>query len=142
MHPPKSRAGPERSNYGAHPPWRGTFSNIVHVIWPTGHTHLVVGTRSGLTTHQGGWPETDKSLRVLLREALPGPFCLPGKSTQRERPDDVRHTTSYVSNARGLKRELEALDAMVRADRLAIHELYMLDGMLVRRYVPQGVSLP
>jgi hypothetical protein len=58
------------------------------------------------------------------------------------RPDGVRHNTNYVSNPRDLKRELEAFDSMVRADRQAIHELYLLDGTLVRRYVPVGVNFP
>jgi hypothetical protein len=58
------------------------------------------------------------------------------------RPDGVRHNTNYVSNARDLKRELEAFEAMVRADRKAIHELYLLDGTLLQRYVPAGVRYP
>jgi hypothetical protein len=58
------------------------------------------------------------------------------------RPDGVRHNTNYVSNPRDMKRELEAFEAMIRADRRAIHELYLLDGRLVRRYVPSGVSFP
>jgi hypothetical protein len=58
------------------------------------------------------------------------------------RPDGVRHNTNYVSNPREMKRELEAFDSMKRADPDAIHELYLLDGTLVRRYVPSGVSLP
>jgi hypothetical protein len=58
------------------------------------------------------------------------------------RPDGVRHNTNYVSNPREMKRELEAFDSMKRADPDAIHELYLLDGTLVRRYVPPGVSVP
>ncbi|HYO73349.1 MAG TPA: hypothetical protein VEU33_45520, partial [Archangium sp.] len=58
------------------------------------------------------------------------------------RPDGVRHNTNYVSNSRDLQRELDAFDSMVRADKEAIHELYRLDGTLVRRYVPPGVSFP
>ncbi len=58
------------------------------------------------------------------------------------RPDGVRHNTNYVSNARDMQRELTALDSMIRADPLAIHELYLLDGTLLRRYVPPGVSFP
>jgi hypothetical protein len=58
------------------------------------------------------------------------------------RPDGVRHNTNYVSNPRNLQRELDAFDAMVTADKKAIHELYLLDGTLIRRYVPQGVSFP
>jgi hypothetical protein len=58
------------------------------------------------------------------------------------RPDGVRHNTNYVSNPKDLKRELEVFEAMRRADGGAIHELYMLDGTLVRRYVPPGVSYP
>jgi hypothetical protein len=58
------------------------------------------------------------------------------------RPDGVRHNTNYVSNPRDMQRELEAFEAMRRADLSAIHELYLLDGTLVRRYVPPGVSFP
>ena len=58
------------------------------------------------------------------------------------RPDGIRHNTNYVSNSRDLQRELDAFDSMVRADKQAIHELYQLDGTLVRRYVPPGVSFP
>jgi hypothetical protein len=57
-------------------------------------------------------------------------------------PDGVRHNTNYVSNPRDMKRELDAFESMSRADRSAIHELYLLDGTLVRRYVPTGVSFP
>ncbi len=41
-----------------------------------------------------------------------------------------------------MKRELEAFDSMVRTDSDAIHELYLLDGTLIRRFVPTGVSFP
>jgi hypothetical protein len=58
------------------------------------------------------------------------------------RPDGVRHNTNYVSNPDDMRRELEAFEAMVRADPRAIHELYRLDGTLVRRYVPAGVDFP
>jgi hypothetical protein len=58
------------------------------------------------------------------------------------RPDGVRHNTNYVSNPRDLKRELDAFEGMKRADPRAIHELYLLDGTLIRRYVPSGVRFP
>ncbi|WP_395848555.1 hypothetical protein [Cystobacter fuscus] len=58
------------------------------------------------------------------------------------RPDGVRHNTNYVSNPNDMSRELEAFEAMRRADPRAIHELYKLDGTLVRRYVPPGVNSP
>jgi len=58
------------------------------------------------------------------------------------RPDGVRHNTNYVSNPRDLKRELDAFEGMKRADPRAIHELYLLDGTLIRRYVPAGVRFP
>jgi hypothetical protein len=58
------------------------------------------------------------------------------------RPDGIRHNTNYVSNSRDLQRELDAFDSMVRADPGAIHELYLIDGTLVRRYVPPGVGFP
>ncbi|MFY0566416.1 hypothetical protein ACN28E_21625 [Archangium lansingense] len=62
--------------------------------------------------------------------------------TSSVRPDGVRHNINYVSNPRDMRRELDAFDAMVRADRNAIHELFSLDGTLIRRFVPQGVSFP
>ncbi len=58
------------------------------------------------------------------------------------RPDGVRHNTNYVSNPKDLKRELDAFEAMREADKKAILELYLLDGGLVRRYVPPGVNYP
>ncbi|HZI06545.1 MAG TPA: hypothetical protein VEZ71_21120 [Archangium sp.] len=58
------------------------------------------------------------------------------------RLDGVRHNINYVSNARDRLRELEAFDSMVRADATAIHELYLLDGTLLRRHVPPGVLYP
>jgi hypothetical protein len=58
------------------------------------------------------------------------------------RPDGVRHNTNYVSNQRDIQRELDAFDSIIRADPRAIHELYRLDGTLVRRFVPPGVSFP
>jgi hypothetical protein len=58
------------------------------------------------------------------------------------RPDGIRHNTNYVSSPRDMKRELDAFESMIRADPTAIHELYLLDGTLVRRYVPSGVSFP
>jgi hypothetical protein len=54
----------------------------------------------------------------------------------------VRHNTNYVSNVHDIKREIAAFEAMVRADGNAIHEVYLLDGTLLRRYVPPGVSYP
>ena len=38
--------------------------------------------------------------------------------------------------------ELEAFSALARADPLAIQELFLLDGTLVRRYVPPGIGFP
>ncbi|KFE64055.1 hypothetical protein DB31_2468 [Hyalangium minutum] len=74
-------------------------------------------------------------------ESADGPrFRRPDASSLR--PDGVRHNTNYVSNVRDLKRELAAFEAMQRADPKAIHELYLLDGTLVRRYVPAGVKFP
>ncbi|MDC0710897.1 hypothetical protein POL68_20660 [Stigmatella sp. ncwal1] len=58
------------------------------------------------------------------------------------RPDGVRHNTNYVSNPQDLKRELEAFEAMVSADKNALHELYTLDGKLVRRHVPSRLNIP
>ncbi len=79
--------------------------------------------------------------RVFDAESTNGPrFRRPDVSSLR--PDGVRHNTNYVSNPSDLKRELEAFEALVRADRRAIHELYLLDGTLVQRYVPAGVAYP
>lgn len=58
------------------------------------------------------------------------------------RPDGTRHNTNYVSDPKDLQRELEAFEAMKRADPGAIHELYMPDGRLLQRYVPAGVQYP
>jgi hypothetical protein len=58
------------------------------------------------------------------------------------RPDGVRVNTNFVSNPNDMQRELEAFDSMVRADSKAIHELYLLDGTLVKRHVPPGVKYP
>jgi hypothetical protein len=49
---------------------------------------------------------------------------------------------NYVSSPKDMQRELEAFDSMIRADPRAIHELYLLDGTLVKRFVPAGVSVP
>ncbi len=67
-------------------------------------------------------------------------FRKPDVSSRR--PDGVRHNTNYVSNPKDLRRELDAFQSMVAADPKAIHELYLLNGNLVRRYVPPGVSFP
>jgi hypothetical protein len=79
--------------------------------------------------------------RVVDRQPVNGVrFRRPDASSVR--PDGVRHNTNYVSNTRNLKDELEAFESMVRSDPGAIHELYRLDGTLVRRFVPPGVSYP
>lgn len=58
------------------------------------------------------------------------------------RPDGIRHNTNHVSNPKDMRRELDAFNSMVRSDPSAIHELYLLDGTLIRRHVPLGVSFP
>ncbi|MFE8600887.1 hypothetical protein [Archangium violaceum] len=79
--------------------------------------------------------------RVLDRQPANGVrFRRPDASSVR--PDGVRHNTNYVSDTRKLKEEIEAFESMVRSDPGAIHELYRLDGTLVRRFVPPGVSYP
>jgi len=81
-----------------------------------------------------------------LRLTFPLPTFHPDMSrlgVEEVRPlDGVRHNTNYVSNPKDLRRELDAFHSMVQADLKAIHELYLLDGSLVRRYVPPGVSFP
>jgi hypothetical protein len=54
----------------------------------------------------------------------------------------VKPGSPGVSNSKDLKRELDAFEAMKRADLDAIHELYLLDGTLMRRYVPASVQFP
>jgi hypothetical protein len=79
--------------------------------------------------------------RVFEPEPTNGPrYRKPDVSSVR--PDGVRHNINYVSNPKDLKRELEAFESMSRADKRAIHELYLLDGTLVRRHVPEGVKFP
>jgi hypothetical protein len=79
--------------------------------------------------------------RALDRQPVKGVrFRRPDASSVR--PDGVRHNTNYVSNPKNLKDELDAFESMVRSDLEAIHELYRLDGTLVRRFVPPGVSYP
>jgi hypothetical protein len=58
------------------------------------------------------------------------------------RPDGIRHNTNYVSDPKDLQRELEAFEAMKRADPGAIHELRMPDGRLIQKYVPASVQSP
>jgi hypothetical protein len=67
-------------------------------------------------------------------------FRKPDVSSRR--PDGLRHNTNYVSNPRDLQRELDAFSSMVRADPMAIQELFLIDGTLVRRYVPPGIGFP
>ncbi len=90
--------------------------------------------------HEGILQDADNK-QVFDKNPGNGPrFRRPDASSLR--PDGVRHNTNYVSNLRDIKREIAAFEAMVRADRKAIHELYLLDGTLIRRYVPPGVSFP
>lgn len=80
-----------------------------------------------------------------MRVNDPNPLARPRfrkPDVSSRRPDGVRHNTNYVSNLKDLRRELDAFHSMVQADLKAIHELYLLDGSLVRRYVPPGVSFP
>ena len=103
---------------------------------------LAAREAAGHTDLQKNKAQTDfQRERVFEPEDVPGPrFRRPDVSSIR--PDGVRHNTNYVSNPKDLKRELKAFDAMVRADDAAIHELYLLDGTLVRRYVPGGMNFP
>ncbi len=79
--------------------------------------------------------------RVVERNPAKGiRFRKPDASSIR--PDGVRHNINYVSSPTDMQRELDAFDSMVRADPRAIHELYLLDGTLVKRFVPAGVSFP
>jgi hypothetical protein len=95
---------------------------------------------AGHTDLRKNKPQQDASGQPVLdpRQAMRVRYRKPDVSSLR--PDGVRHNTNYVSNSRDMQRELDAFDAMVEADKWAIHELYLLDGTLVRRYVPPGVS--
>jgi hypothetical protein len=96
-----------------------------------GHTGLRKNKRQ---LNADGKPLEDPELASSVR------FRKPDVSSVR--PDGVRHNTNYVSDSQNMQRELDAFEAMLRADKSAIHELYLLDGTLVRRYVPPGVSYP
>ncbi|WP_257446444.1 hypothetical protein [Archangium lipolyticum] len=87
-------------------------------------------------------PQLNAEGKPLDDPALAGGVRFRKPDVSSVRPDGVRHNTNYVSNSRDMQRELDAFEAMLRADRSAIHELYLLDGTLVRRYVPPGVSFP
>lgn len=103
---------------------------------------LAARERAGHTDLRKNKAQLDeKGDRVLDDRPGNGPkFRKPDVSSLR--PDGVRHNTNYVSNVHDIRRELAAFEAMVRADGNAIHELYLLDGTLLRRYVPLGVSYP
>ncbi len=97
---------------------------------------------AGHTSLRKNQPQKDADIEeVLDPQPLKGiRFRKPDVSSVRS--DGVRHNTNYVSNPRDLRREVEAFESMVRADQRAIHELYQLDGTLVRRHIPTGVSFP
>ncbi|WNG42947.1 hypothetical protein F0U60_01695 [Archangium minus] len=132
-----SSVGPRLSNrYGKphtrqNPPHNEAIEEELARREATGHTDL-----------RKNQPQVDnKTQPVLDGSPVRGVrFRKPDASSVR--PDGIRHNTNYVSNPRDMKRELEAFESLVRADPKAIHELYRLDGTLVRRYVPPGVSFP
>jgi hypothetical protein len=132
-----SGAGPKLSTrYGKphtrqNPPHNETIEEELARREAAGHTDL-----------RKNKPQQNASkLDVRDREPVKGVgFRKPDVSSLR--PDGVRHNTNYVSNPRDLQRELDAFESMIRADPKAIHELYLLGGTLVRRYVPAGVSFP
>jgi hypothetical protein len=97
---------------------------------------------AGHTDLRKNQPQVDANTQpVLDRSPAKGVrFRKPDASSVR--PDGIRHNTNYVSNPRDMRRELDAFDSLARADPKAIHELYLLDGTLVRRYVPPSVSFP
>jgi hypothetical protein len=89
----------------------------------------------------------NKAQETSKRQPAKDPAPVKGVQSRRPdasslRPSGIKHNTNYVSNPRDMTREIEAFDAMVRADPRAIHELYLLDGTLLRRHVPVGVSFP
>jgi hypothetical protein len=96
-----------------------------------GHSHL-----------RKNKPQKDASDRRVKDPTPTGGIRFRKPDASSVRPDGMRHNTNYVSNSKDMRRELEAFDAMVRADPKAIYELYLLDGTLVRRYVPRGVAFP
>jgi hypothetical protein len=103
---------------------------------------LAARERAGQTDLRKNKAQIDaEGERALDPKATNGPRSRrPDASSLRT--DGVRHNVNYVSDVRDLKRELEAFEALRRADPRAIHELYLLDGTLVRRYVPAGVKFP
>ncbi len=103
---------------------------------------LAARERAGHTELRKNKAQWDaKGDRVFDEQPGNGPrFRKPDVSSLR--PDGVRHNTNYVSTPHDLKREIAAFESMVRADGNAIHELYLLDGTLIRRYVPPGMSYP
>jgi hypothetical protein len=135
--------------------WRGLGQRdeALHSLWATPYAEKPTpqrGHRKELSSREAkGHTDLRKNKpqlnatqdRVLAQEPGTGPrFRKPDVSSVR--PDGVRHNINYVSNLRDLKREIAAFEDLVHADGKAIHELYLLDGTLVRRYVPPGVSFP
>jgi hypothetical protein len=97
---------------------------------------------AGHTDLRKNKPQVNADGKPLDDPALAGGVRFRRPDASSIRPEGVRHNTNYVSNPRDMQRELDAFEAMLRADKSAIHELYLLDGTLVRRYVPPGISFP
>jgi hypothetical protein len=124
-----TRYGPPHTRQN--PPHNEAIEKDLAAREDTGHTELLKNKAQVNAENE----------RALDPRPANGPrFRRPDASSLR--PDGVRHNINYVSNVRDMKRELEAFESLQRADPKAIHELYLLDGTLVRRYVPAGVKFP
>ena len=103
---------------------------------------LAAREAAGHTSMRKNQPQVnEKGTRLFDTNSRASPrFRKPDVSSVR--PDGLRHNVNYVSNPKDMKRELDAFEALKRTDPDAIHELYLLDGTLIRRHVPAGVPYP
>ena len=103
---------------------------------------LAAREAAGHTDLRKNKPQVDERGTRLFEQSPTAKPAFRRPDVSSVRPDGIRHNINYVSNPKDLKRELDAFEAMKRADLDAIHELYLLDGTLMRRYVPAGVQFP
>jgi len=105
-------------------------------------SELAAREAAGHTSLRKNQPQVnEKGTRLFDPSSRASPrFRKPDVSSVR--PDGIQHNTNYVSNPKDMKRELDAFEALKRTDPDAIHELYLLDGTLIRRHVPTGVPYP
>ncbi|REG20725.1 hypothetical protein ATI61_12081 [Archangium gephyra] len=103
---------------------------------------LAAREAAGHTDLRKNKPQVDERGNRLFEQSPTARPAFRRPDVSSIRPDGIRHNINYVSNPKDLKRELDAFEAMKRADLDAIHELYLLDGTLVRRHVPASVQFP